>query len=238
MTWIFVEELAENVVTVSDSEAHHLLHVLRANCGNELTLFDGNGNSAAAVITAMDRRTVQCTIRQFYPSTTASSATLCVAVSPPKGDRLRWLVEKLTEIGVDSVLLMQTQRTIVNPREAKLDKLRQTVIAACKQSQRPRLMQIEPLRSFDEIITASAHSATQLVIAHPYASVTPPTEEAVEQQICVMIGPEGGFTDAEVERAISAGALPAAWTSGILRTETAAIVFASMLLQKLRSADG
>lgn len=236
MPWIFVEELADDVVTIRDSEAHHLLHVLRAECGNELTLFDGRGTAATAVVTAMDRRTVRCTVQQFIPEVSAANPLLSVAVSPPKGDRLRWLVEKLTEIGVDSLLLMQTQRTIVNPREAKLDKLRQTVIAACKQSQRPRLMQIEPVRSVAEIISASAGSASQLVIAHPSVSASRPADVSAGQRTCLMIGPEGGFTDAEVEQAINAGAMPAQWSPGILRTETAAIVFATILLENLQTA--
>ena len=143
---------------------------------------------------------------------------LTIAAAVPKGDRLKWMVEKLTELGVDRYVPLITQRSVVDPRPTKLEKLQATVISAAKQCRRDWLLEIaEPMRLGDMLQSAanaqSLYVAVQLL---PVARV-------------VLIGPEGGFTQEEVDAALAAGAQRLTWPGNVLRIETAAIMAAVML---------
>jgi len=234
--WAFCEDLTADNGQLEEQEAHHLLHVLRLSPGSGFTAFDGRGTAAQAVVTAVSRRDVKFQILSRTVNSRPLRARVTVAASPPKGDRLKWMVEKLTEIGVDRLILLNTQRTIVTPGETRVDKLRTNVVAACKQSRRPWLMEITPLLPLESILEefASQSRLHQLFIAHPDADPVPPTSliTSDSRELSVLIGPEGGFTDEEITAAIHIGAEPLSWPGNILRIETAAIVFGTLLIAR------
>lgn len=226
-------DLAQPDLVLEGSEAHHLAHVLRLRAGQSVVLFDGRGAEVDATITAVSKREVRLepgTVRQL---TDVPGLRLTLAVAPPKGDRFRWLVEKATELGVERLIPLRTTRSVVDPRDAKLDKLRQTVIAACKQSGRARLMAIDEttdLESLRATRAAQAATASATLLLHPEA---PPLREqlrGVEGELLLVIGPEGGFTPEELEQADSSGFPRGALGHTILRTETAALAGASIAL--------
>lgn len=223
----FAHNLTEPTVSISGPEAHHLIHVLRLHSGDPIELLDGAGTIAQAIIESVARNHAVVRIVGRDTCSEAPNGRLTVAVSPPKGERLRWLVEKLTEIGVDRMVPLLTERSVVNPRDTKLDRLESTIIAACKQSGRRRLMEITAPLSIADVLQSRATS--RLVIAHPGSPGTafPPADD---RDLVLLIGPEGGFTDQEVKTAVAAGAAFIGWPDTILRTETAALVFASQLI--------
>ena len=234
----FCESLLSDEVVIDDSEAHHLLHVLRLKPGDTLSLFDGSGCEADATIVRNTRREVFCTISNRKPAAKHSRSGLTVIAAPPKAERLKWMVEKLTEIGVDRLILLQSERTIVTPAESRVEKLRSTVISACKQCRRNELMELSPIQTYSDVLEsiASQHLPGQHYIAHPSpsqpASIHMGTQESITNRRprLLLIGPEGGFTDAEVQAAIESGSMTLQWPSTILRIETAAVVFATQLL--------
>jgi 16S rRNA (uracil1498-N3)-methyltransferase len=236
--WAFCEDLSNDRAVISDSEAHHLLHVARLQTGSLLTLFDGHGTEATAAIASATRRDVQCRVLAKTVHVRQNRAMLTVFASPSKADRLKWMVEKLTELGVDRLVLLNTQRTIVNPSDTKIDKLRANVVAACKQCHRPFLMDLLPLQNFESVITEMSQQPQPALtfVAHPgMEREFAPAAFTSEQSLQLLIGPEGGFTDNEVQTAVDAGAIPMSWPSTILRIETAAIVFSSLLLSRCAS---
>ena len=233
----YCESLLSNEVIIDESEAHHLLHVLRLKPGDKLSLFDGRGAEVDAIVTRSTRREVFCTVTSRNPTATARCSGLTVIAAPPKAERLKWMVEKLTEIGVDRLILLQSERTVVTPAESRVEKLRSTVISACKQCRRNELMELSPLQTFASILDdiISQRLAGQHFIAHPNqpTSIYIGTEErATNRSRLLLIGPEGGFTDAELQAAIESGSKTLEWPSTILRVETAAIVFATQLLSQ------
>lgn len=246
MVWTFVEQLQPDVIEVTEAEAHHLLHVLRVRTQQQLVLFDGSGNVADAVVESTSRRSVFCRVLERRSLPAAAQARLTIAVSPPKGDRLRWMIEKLTELSVARIALLGCERTISEPGETRLEKLRGTAAAACKQSQQAWIPDLQPLTNFSEVLSESLRLQRSLVIAHPLKDgtycdttaehVVPATGVvagggmAVTGEKLLLIGPEGGFTDREVASALNAGARQLHWPGAILRTETAAIVFSTLLL--------
>lgn len=230
----FCESLLADSIALDDSEAHHLQHVLRLKPGDHICLFDGCGVEADAVITRLSRREVFCSVRDRRKSPPATFGGLTVLAAPPKADRLKWMVEKLTEIGVERLVLLQTERTIVTPGESRIEKLRSSVVSACKQCRRNDLMQLSPLQSLSSVLEDLNAQRLQgeLWIAHPaIGPALQPTAQAVAgQSRLLLIGPEGGFTDNEFQTAVNAGARIATWPNTVLRIETAAIVFAAQLL--------
>jgi len=224
-------------LTLDGPEAHHLAHVLRLSPGAEVTLFDGEGSEAVAEVVRVGKRDV--TLRPLSVTEVPESlpVPLTLAVAPPKGDRFRWLVEKATEIGVTRLVPLLTRRTVVDPRDGKLDKLRHTVIAACKQSGRSRLMEISDPAKLESFLATQTENARH-VLLHPGGPPLGSMELADAAGVTLLIGPEGGFTNEEVEQAVAAGAAIASLGRTILRTETAGIAAGAVVAQRLAaSAD-
>lgn len=246
-TRIFTDHLSENVVRIEDSEAHHLLNVLRMTVGGTVELFDGSGTVAAARIEKVSRRHADLSVLSRTKTPESTLPRLTVAAAPAKGDRLKWMVEKLTELGVHQLILLHSERVIVNPGETKLEKLRSTMIAACKQSGRTRLLHLQGLTVLDDVLNATAATdpSPQIYLAHPYPSpdtaglasghltkkwdLPSETREPVRERL-LFIGPEGGFTDAEVSKILQFRATQIVWPDTILRIETAAVTFGSLLM--------
>lgn len=236
--WAYCEDLRGDQVTVSDSEAHHLIHVLRFRVGSEVTLFDGHGTEAAAKVVSLTRRDLTCLISSRTLHARPSCPELIVIASPPKADRLKWMVEKLTEIGADRLVLLNTSRTVTTAGETRLDKIHSNMIAACKQCRRPFFMELSPLQTIETILSElnSAVSRPQIFVAHP--GTTNALDESCSRTqrtgpAAVLIGPEGGFTDDEVQQMINCGAVTVSWPYTILRIETAAVVFATLLKSRI-----
>jgi 16S rRNA (uracil1498-N3)-methyltransferase len=227
---VYCPALIASEVTVDASEAHHLLNVLRCRTGDIVRLFDGSGSEADACIQATTRRDVTLTVLRREFVSKPQHSFLTVAVSPPKGDRLKWLVEKLTELGVDRLALLQTERTVVVPGETKIDKLKSNVIAACKQCRRSYLMELQPLQSLRDVIATASTDGQSLWIAHPGIDSPGNSKRSTRAtHHMLLVGPEGGFTEDEVELVQGAGACGITWPDTVLRIETAAIAFAVML---------
>ena len=236
--WAYCESLKSDDVTVSDAEAHHLIHVLRCRVGTHVTLFDGQGTEATAEVISVTRRDLTCAIRSRIQHPRPSRPEFTVIASPPKADRLKMMVEKLTEIGVDRLVLLNTSRTVTTPGETRLDKIHSSMIAACKQCRRPFFMELSPLQSMQAALSELQSSTTNplICIAHPETNNNLTELFSQAQTIrpaAVLIGPEGGFTEDELQAAISCGAITVSWPHTILRIETAAIVFATLLMSRL-----
>jgi 16S rRNA (uracil1498-N3)-methyltransferase len=137
-------------------------------------------------------------------------------------------VEKLTEIGVTAWVPLQTRRSIVQPREAKLDKLQRQVLEASKQCGRNLLLRVEPLMEWQTYLGRADLPATK-VLAHPEGGTLPERSSlSVDHSgIALAVGPEGGWTAEEVEEARSRGWQVVCLGPRLLRVETAAVVLAA-----------
>lgn len=237
----YVPHLREQAsVSLTGPEAHHLLHVLRLKAGEQVCLFDGNGHEATAEIATLGRATVELNIlwTRFVRSETQIEIILGTAV--PKGDRFRWLIEKATELGIDRLIPLQTTRSVVDPRAGKIDKLRQTVIAASKQCGRARLMQLDEPMQWQDFVSRELTDRTAFVADPTGASVIseiPDLLRETELVVVIAIGPEGGLTDDELDLAVTNGARLINLGSNILRIETAAIAVAALFGLSLKSAN-
>ncbi len=213
-------------VTLDGPEAHHLLHVGRAPVGQGATLFDGSGAEFAAVVEKLGRSTVELRIVERIEADRELPFTLTIGVALPKGDRQKWLVEKLTELGVTTLVPLATERGVAQPTAGALDRLRRSVIEASKQCGRNRLLQIAEPQAWSEWIEQTPTANERRLLAHPDGVPLSDIRLASPPPTRLAIGPEGGFTDAEVAAATAAGWQPVALGPRILRVETAAVALA------------
>ncbi|MEM6799133.1 MAG: RsmE family RNA methyltransferase [Planctomycetota bacterium] len=231
------QPVSGDAATLADQEAHHLLHVMRLKPGARVTLFDGSGAEFSAEVTRCGRRDVELAVLERHEIDRELPAPVVIASTLPKGDRGRWLIEKLTELGVARVDFLETERSVSKPTGGGMEKLRRTVIEASKQCRRNRLMQIAGPLAWEDYPAAA--SGIRL-LAHPSpmgASLeTMPRASdgpVIGDPVTVAVGPEGGFTDAEAAVALSCGWKPLDFGPRILRTETAAIAAATLAAQRV-----
>ena len=217
-------------------ESRHLARVCRIGVGERIEIFDGRGFATAAevVVASPDRAELVAVGDPLMSRPPVCSLALATAI--PKGDRFDWLVEKATELGVDRLIPIVTERSVVLPRGTKLDRLRRSVIEASKQCGRSRLMEVaEPLEWPSVAIGfAGAHR----FLADP-RGLPPARWPAIPtgSEIVLAVGPEGGFTTAEAELANSRGWIPIRLADNILRVETAGLAGCAALIARFPEAD-
>lgn len=230
------EPITGDRVTLDGQEAHHLLHVMRAKVGERITLFDGSGVEFAAEITKCGRSDVEARVLKRREVDRELPFTLVVGVSLPKGDRQKWLVEKLTELGVTELVPLTTERGVAQPTDSALERLARSVIEAAKQCGRNRLMQITPPQTLhDWVASAKSTPDSRPLIAHPDGKSLPSLDLATPLPTLLAIGPEGGFTDGEVAAALAHGWQTVHLGQRILRIETAAAALAAVVALSARS---
>lgn len=227
----FCDDLQPATVELTDSEAHHAQHVMRLKVGDTVSLFDGQGTIADGTVSHFTRRAVRVELvdRQTVPEPNVGQVTIAAAV--PKGDRVKWMVEKLTELGVHRWVPLNCHRSVTAPGPGRLQKLQATVISACKQSGRVHLMQIDVAQSLSESIRETHERDDELWIADlsPDAATSwQPANQTEPAGRTILIGPEGGFTQEEVDEAVTSGARRTFIAGHVLRTETAAVAFAAI----------
>jgi 16S rRNA (uracil1498-N3)-methyltransferase len=219
------QPLAAGVVELDGPEAHHLATVCRLRPGDAVRLFNGDGREYPAVVLRVARRSVSLEISREEAPLRELPFKFEIAAPLPKGERAPFLVEKLTELGVTRYTPLQTARTVVRPGEAKLDRLQRHVIEASKQCGRNVLMEIGPLTPWPEFLRR-ADLPGRRALLHPARAerlAGYPTD------VVAAVGPEGGFTDEEVEAALAEGWLEIGLGPRILRVETAALTAAVVL---------
>lgn len=217
------EQLVADDLVLQDEELHHL-KVRRIQPGAAVMVSDGAGAERAAVITAIERDRALARYTSAVRETPASCPRLTLGQAVLKGDKLDLVVEKATELGVDSIVLLQSERVIAAVSPARLTRLRRLARSAAKQSQSARVPEISGPIALSALSTATGAAPRVLF----WEECETPFHEVVRslpapQEVIAIIGPEGGFTAAEVAVATAAGTHVASLGGRILRAETAAI---------------
>jgi 16S rRNA (uracil1498-N3)-methyltransferase len=234
-------------VELDRDEAHHARDVLRLGVGDAVELFDDAGAVGRAVIERCDAGAVVVRVDRVEPRPAAGALTIASAV--PKGDRAEWMVEKLSELGVDRFVPLAAARSVVLPAgKNKRDRWQRIATEAAKQSRRAGVMRIEVLTEVVSLLTPSPGSpevtAQRLVRGWGEGSVcyldTDPRAQSLidhlqsqisdlRSQITLLIGPEGGWTDEETAVMRDRGLTGVKLTATILRVETAAVAAAAIV---------
>lgn len=219
-------EIHDRIAVIRGDEFKHLARVVRKKEGEQIVLLDGEDTSYQAVIRTIAKDHAECEILERKQRLNEPAAEVTLAVSILRNPaRFDVLVEKATELGVRTIIPMVAERTI--SKSEKHVRLEKIALAAMKQCGRAYLPKILPLTSFGDILTRADHFSLRL-LPHEQSSadasiVTVLGSHAGSSSILIVVGPEGGFTEAEVAAALEKGFLAVSLGPRRLRTETAAI---------------
>jgi 16S rRNA (uracil1498-N3)-methyltransferase len=229
------ESLSGDVVRLDGPEGRHAAVVRRIQPGEPVVLADGSGTSVLCEVVEVTRSGLVCKVRE-RTATPAPQPRLVVVQALPKGDRAELAVQMLTEVGVDVIVPWAAARCVVQWRGERagkaLQKWRNHAREAAKQARRPWLPEVTDLASTADVARWLGAGALPLVLhevaERPLAALTVPDRG----DVVVVVGPEGGITDEEMAAFADAGAGAVRLGSSVLRTSTAGVAAAAVLLSR------
>ena len=234
---IHVPDVRIGEIPLPEREAHHVRDVLRLQRGEAVEVFDDAGNVGSGRLRDLDSSGVTVLVDEVK-SPAANAGQIVVAAAVPKGNRADWMVEKLSELGVDTFIPLATERGVVLPEgKNKLDRWGRLAEEAAKQSRRLGVMRIESLTPLPDAVSAamSAGTAWCLSTTPGAARASDVASQFADGRVTLFIGPEGGWTSDELRLFEQSGVPGMKLTGTILRIETAAVAAASVVASLRRS---
>ena len=223
MHLFYTPDITTDIYTLSEEESKHCTRVLRLQQGDTVNLVDGVGGLYTAIIQDANQKKCQLQIIDKQIEYGKLPYVSHIAVAPTKNmDRMEWFVEKAVEIGVSEITFLLCEHS--ERRQLRLDRLEKIAISAMKQSQKGYLPLLHELMPFQKFVQQSDHEST--FIAHLEDDATKGIKDyfSAGKPHCILIGPEGDFSQEEIKAAYNAGIRPITLGESRLRTETAALV--------------
>lgn len=238
MRRFFCDSISGGNATITGDDAHHIGRVLRMKAGDALSLCDGAGNEADAIIVSISPDAVICKVGNRRQSDIESPVRVTLFQCLPKTGKMETIVQKCTELGAFAIVPVVSARCVVVPGkdfDKKRERYARVALEAAKQSRRALVPQVLPLldiraidpAAFDLFLTAYEEESSRTLKQALHAANAP-------QEIALLIGPEGGLEESEVRRLADAGAVAVSLGKRILRTETAGM---AMLAQTLYEVE-
>lgn len=236
MRRLFIALVPEaDTIYVSDpGQIHHVRTVLRLRAGEEVAVFDGDGHECVCLIERLNKDELVLSVKGRRTGSPRKLGLVVACAIPRKGG-MDGIVDRLTQLGVDSIIPMVTARVAVRlddqARGDRFERWQRLARAAAEQSRRDDVPVLQPVTRISDIISKSDSFDVKLIatlfgdtvsIAQALAGVAP-------QGVLAMIGPEGDFTPEEVRAAVGAGFIPVSLGRHVLRVETAAVAVAGYI---------
>ncbi len=213
--------------------AHHAMRVLRLNEGDPVMLFDGRGGEWFARL-VRSGPAVRAVLETFTPADRAPALAVTLVQALPAADKMDWIVQKATELGVAAIQPVAAKRSVVRLSGERMERRgrhwQQIAVAACEQCGMNRVPAMAPLLDLPQYLATTApHNDIRLFLApdaeRSLKDMSPPQGAAT-----LLIGPEGGFEEGEARAIAAAGFVPVSLGPRVLRTETAGIAAISAML--------
>ncbi len=248
MDRFFVEKknvnLENNTCLIEGEDVKHISKVLRCRIGENLEICDNDNNEYICEITNIDKSQVELNILEKVDIKRESDLKIKVYQGLPKGPKMEMILQKLTEVGVDEIILVETKRTVVkvdNKKEdKKIERWERIIYEAAKQSKRGKIPTLRGVLSFKEALADMKENDFNIA---PYENErTKSIKQAIKgldiNNIGIFVGPEGGFEDTEIQAIEEIGGQSVSLGPRILRTETASLVASSIVLYELSDLGG
>lgn len=228
----FCDNLDSDRSVLDAEQSRHLAKVLRLGVGDSVQVFDGKGLLANAAIEQVGRDQVFLRIIDRTQLPPKASGRVILAVSIAKGERFDWMIEKCTELGADHIAAVQYDRTVKMGKESALERYKKIALSAAKQCGRLHLPTLSGPDTFKNIFGQLRGRYPKAMLMYgdaegEWAEPAPDLKEPPDKIIC--IGPEGGFSEAELQFFADANARAVCINPNVLRIETAAVAFAAIL---------
>lgn len=220
------------ILRLDEKASHHLARVLRAQIGDKICVFNGEGGEYHGIISRIDKKNVEVSLQQFVAREAESSIEICLAQGIARGEKMDFIVQKAVELGVTKIIPLLTERCNVRLDSAREEKRlahwQAVIISACEQSGRNRLPEIVAPVTLKEWLMQAKADRKFVLSPHVNTRLTS-AETAAVASAALLIGPEGGLGEQEVEAACEHGFLPLNLGPRVLRTETATVAAITLL---------
>lgn len=216
------------IFELDEPTSRHCTQVLRMKAGEQLNLTDGKGLLATAVIRSIAKKACAVSVVSFEEHAAPVQKKIIAISLLKNAGRFEWFLEKAAELGITGIVPLQCKRT--EKQHFRTERMQQILISAMLQSQQTHLTELHAVTAFNDALKLLPEA--KKCIAHCYEAEKQPFAEAIKNMPgdkMIFIGPEGDFTEQEVEAAVAEGYIPVSLGNTRLRTETAGIAAAVML---------
>lgn len=251
MHWFFVEpgQIVGDRIIILGSDAHHIANVLRLSPGQRIVVCDGEGYEYRGPIANVAKDAVEVQVASVRKSASEPPLRIILAQGmPKKPEVLELVIQKATELGATRLVPLVSERTVARPREDKLDsrwtRWNRIALEAAKQSRRAKVPQIDKPFTLTQFLDSIPRDAFCLIPWEMEKATG--IKEALQWElnnrlprtVVILIGPEGGFSQEEIDEACRAGVVPVSMGPRILRTETAGITALGIIQYELGDLGG
>jgi 16S rRNA (uracil1498-N3)-methyltransferase len=224
-----------NSIYITGKEAHHILDVMRLKVSDEVLIFDGSGKEYAGVVKAAGRKSLEVHVKSVREPLCGMSPSITLIQAIPKKDKMDYIVEKSTELGVFAIVPVTTERTIPEwsaaKRAAVVERWQKIAMEAAKQCGRPDIPNVSPIVSIGEAVGELEGYDLKLaaILSDRAIKLKDALRCGLSKNVAVAIGPEGDFTMKEGEDFLKAGFKIVNLGPRVLKSNTAALAVLSMI---------
>lgn len=240
MARFFVDStgISKDYINIEGPDVNHIKNVLRLQEGNEIVICDGEGNDFSTIIESINDKNIKAKIESIKKAETEPNLKVTLFQGLPKGDKMEYIIQKCVELGIDEIVPVVTSRAVVKlsdekKMKKKIERWQKISESASKQSRRGRIPSISNALSYAEAIKEASSMDMKFIAYENENEVTLKQVLTTDENIKTLgfyVGPEGGFTEEEVSKAVEAGIKPITLGKRILRTETASISLTAMVM--------
>lgn len=234
------DAFSEETAVITGSDAHHIRNVLRLKCGDRIRVFDGSGLEYVATISSMTDTCVELRLGEKINSAEESPFRLSIGQALLKAQKMDFIVQKMTELGVFALYPFTCERSIptgdIKKLSHKKNRWEKIAIEAAKQCNRHILPVIHDVQHLTSILADCQKNDLKIMLWEKVSDNNLKgvlTQAPAPEKVCVLIGPEGGFSSREAEEAVRAGFIPVGLGRRVLRAETATLAIISIIQYEL-----
>jgi len=237
LTRVYTPDLLsiDATVVLSAMPSAHLIKVLRLRAGAKAVLFNGDGNDYLCEILLAKPEAAQLRILSAQPAAAESPLKITLLQAICRGDKMDWVLEKATELGVTHVIPVQSERSEVQLDSERANKRREhwqrVIISACEQSGRAFVPQVEALQTLGNRLSGEISAAAKFVLEPSGTPISGSSNLVAHRldSVALAVGPEGGWSDRDLAQLALGGFSAIAIGTRVLRTETAGIAAISVM---------
>lgn len=228
-------QIEKGLLKVEGSEVRHIRRVLRLKVGDRLVLFDGSAKEYEGIIVEESPSSVVMKVENILSPAKESPLEITLAQSLLKGEKMEYLIQKATELGIKKIIPFFSSRSVPlldkSKRLRRYHRWEKIAIEACKQCGRIAVPKVEPLQNYSEMLGMAPSEALRLILWEKEGQGLKEVLDGSKgkTEIFFVVGPEGGMSDEEVGEAQKAGFIPITLGKRILRSETAGLCLLSVL---------
>jgi 16S rRNA (uracil1498-N3)-methyltransferase len=227
--------IEKGILEIVGDEVKHIRRVLRLKVGDGLTVFDGSGKEYDGTIVEAKTSSIVIHVQSTLSSTRESPLSITLAQSLLKGEKMDYLVQKATELGVKQIIPFFSSRSVplleMSKKVKRHHRWERIAIEASKQCGREVIPRIEPLQDYFHVFRSTSQESLRIILCEKEGRRLKEIlgESKERKEIFFVVGPEGGLSEEEVEYAVGKGCIPVTLGKRVLRAETASLSLLSLL---------